>query len=150
MKRRGNGNLAAPFMLVWVKPRGPMRRPKTIDIVLDKEAELARIERLAILLDSEFVIPGTDVRFGLDPLVGLIPVVGDVIGLIASLYIVHRLSRLDLPRWTRIRMVWNAVIDTLGGIFPVIGDIFDVAFKANVKNIALARRALAKRRKRVR
>lgn len=119
--------------------------PKTIDIVLDKDAELARIERFAQLLDSEFVIPGTEVRFGLDSLIGLIPGIGDAIGLIASFYIVHRLKKLDLPRWTRIRMVWNVVIDALAGIFPLVGDIFDVAFKANVKNIDLARRALKKR-----
>lgn len=118
---------------------------KTIDIVLDKDAELARIERFAQLLDSEFVIPGTDVRFGLDSLVGLIPGIGDAIGLIASLYVTHRLNRLDLPRWTRLRMYWNVGIDALAGIFPIVGDIFDVAFKANIKNIELARRALKKR-----
>ncbi len=118
---------------------------KTIDIVLDKDAELARIERFAQLLDSEFTIPGTDVRFGLDSLIGLIPGIGDAIGLIASLYVVHRLKRLDLPRWTRVRMYWNVAIDALAGIFPLVGDIFDVAFKANMKNIDLARRALKKR-----
>ena len=116
--------------------------PKTITVILDKEAELARIERIAQLLDSEFVIPGTDVRFGLDSLVGLLPGIGDAIGLIASLFVLHLLNRLDLPRWTRWRMIWNVAIDTLGGIFPVIGDIFDVAFKANLRNVALARRAL--------
>ena len=119
--------------------------PQTIDIVLDKEAELARIERIAILLDSQFTIPGTDVRFGLDSLVGLLPGIGDAIGLIASLFIMHQLNRLDLPRLTRWRMAWNVGIDTLAGIVPVIGDIFDVAFKANIKNIALARRALARK-----
>jgi len=125
-----------------------MAAPKTITIISDKDAELARIERVAVLLDSKFIIPGTDVRFGLDSLVGLLPGIGDLIGLLAGFYVIHLLNRLDLPRWTRLRMLWNIAIDTLGGIFPVIGDIFDVAFKANMKNIALARRALARTKRR--
>ena len=124
------------------------RAPKTIEIITDKDAELERIERIAILFDSQFTIPGTDVRFGLDSLVGLLPGIGDAIGLIASLFIYHQLGRLELPRWTRWRMIWNIAIDALAGIIPVIGDIFDVAFKANVKNIALAKRALAKGQRR--
>jgi len=125
-----------------------MAAAKTITIITDKEAELARIEGIAVLLDSQFVIPGTEVRFGLDSLIGLLPGIGDVIGLLASLFVLHLLNRLELPRWTRWRMVWNIVIDTLAGIVPVIGDIFDVAYKANIKNVALARRALAKTKKR--
>ena len=121
------------------------RAPKTITVVMDKEAELDRIERIATLLDSEFVIPGTNVRFGLDSLVGLIPGVGDFIGLLASLYVMHLLNRLDLPRWTRMRMAWNVIIDGLAGVVPLVGDIFDVAFRANIKNVDLARRALRKR-----
>jgi hypothetical protein len=125
-----------------------MAAAKTITIITDKDAELARIERIATLLDSQFVIPGTEVRFGLDSLIGLLPGIGDAIGLVASLFVLHLLNRLELPRWTRWRMIWNVVIDTLAGIVPVIGDIFDVAYKANIKNVALARRALAKAKKR--
>lgn len=109
---------------------------------LDVSAELDRLEALANMLDSWVAIPGTDVRIGLDPIVGLVPGVGDAIMLVASLYIVERLSRLGLSRWTRTKMVGNVLIDFLIGTVPVIGDIFDVAFKANVANVALARRSL--------
>jgi hypothetical protein len=129
---------------------GRRTAPKTITIVTDKEAELERIERFATLLDSQFTIPGTDVKFGIEAIVGLFPVVGDLIGFICSAVIYHQLKQLDLPRWTRVRMGWNIAIDTLAGIIPIVGDIFDVAYKANTKNIALARRALAKERKRIR
>jgi hypothetical protein len=122
-------------------------RARTIDIVLDKDAELARVEKIARVLDSEFVIPGTGVRYGLDPLLGLIPGVGDLIGFLIGVYIIHRLDRLEMSGWTRFRMFWNITVDLLGGLFPVIGDIFDVAFKANLKNVELARRALARQRK---
>lgn len=134
-------------MTVATARRAP---PKTITIVTDKDAELARIERFAILLDSQFTIPGTDVKFGLDSLAGLIPGIGDVIGLICSMVIFHQLKELDLPRWTRIRMGWNIALDTVAGIVPIVGDIFDVAYKANIKNIALARKALSKQTKRLR
>jgi hypothetical protein len=109
---------------------------------LAASAELDRIEALATMLDSWVAIPGTDVRIGLDPLVGLLPGVGDVIMLVASLYVVDRLSRLGLSRWARLRMIGNVLIDSAIGAIPVLGDIFDVAFKANVANVALARREL--------
>jgi hypothetical protein len=124
--------------------------PKTITIVTDKEAELEKIERFATLLDSQFTIPGTNVKFGLESIVGLVPGIGDAIGFICSAIIFHQLKQLDLPAWTRMRMGWNIAIDTLAGVVPIVGDIFDVAFKANTKNIALARRALSKERKRLR
>jgi Domain of unknown function (DUF4112) len=132
--------------------RTPARRaaPRTIHVITDKDAELARIEKFATLLDSQFTIPGTDVKFGLEAIAGLVPVVGDIIGFVCSAVIYHQLKQLDLPAWTRFRMGWNIAIDTLAGIVPVLGDIFDVAFKANMKNIELARRALAKEKKRLR
>ena len=109
---------------------------------LDAESELVRLESLATLLDSWFVIPGTGIRVGLDPIVGLVPGVGDAVMFIASLYIVDRLSRLGLSSWTKLRMLGNVVVDLLIGSIPVLGDIFDVGFKANIRNLALARRAL--------
>jgi hypothetical protein len=106
--------------------------------------ELERIEQLADLLDARFTVPGTSIRFGVDSVLGLIPALGDAAGLFASLYIMTRLERLDLPRWTRRRMMANVAIDALAGAVPLLGDLFDVAFKANRRNIALARRALEK------
>ena len=106
--------------------------------------ELESLEQLANLLDARFTVPGTSIRFGVDSVLGLIPALGDAAGLFASLYIMTRLERLDLPVWTRRRMMANVAIDALAGIVPLLGDVFDVAFKANRRNIALARRALEK------
>jgi hypothetical protein len=110
----------------------------------DAERDLERIERIADLLDAQFVVPGTSIRFGLDSLFGLVPALGDAAGLFASLYVMKRLSALGLPSWTRHRMLLNIAVDAAGGTLPLLGDIFDVAFKANRRNIALARRALEK------
>jgi hypothetical protein len=104
--------------------------------------ELEELERLADLLDAQFTLPGTNIRFGLDSILGLIPAVGDAVGLFASLYIMRRLERLGVSRWVRARMISNVAVDSLVGVVPLLGDVFDVAFKANRKNIALARRAL--------
>jgi hypothetical protein len=106
--------------------------------------ELERIERIADLLDSRFTIPGTTVRFGLDSLMGLIPGLGDAAGLFASLYVMQRLSELGLPKTTRTRMALNIALDTAAGVVPLVGDVVDLAFRANRKNIELARRALEK------
>jgi hypothetical protein len=106
--------------------------------------ELERIERIADLLDSRFTIPGTNVRFGLDSLMGLIPGLGDAAGLFASLYVMQRLSELDLPKTTRTRMALNIALDTAAGAVPLLGDFFDVAFRANRRNIELVRRVIEK------
>jgi hypothetical protein len=106
--------------------------------------ELERIERLAKLLDTQFTLPGTSIRFGMDSIIGLIPGVGDAAGLLASVYILSRLERLGLSRAARIQMIANIAIDTLVGAVPIFGDVFDVAFRANRRNVALARRVLEK------
>lgn len=107
--------------------------------------EIARLEWLADLLDSRFRIPGTQIRFGLDPLVGLVPVAGDFIGLLASLYIVVELADLGLPLFTKLRMLTNILLDFFVGSIPLVGDVLDVAIRVNRKNLALARRALERR-----
>ena len=116
----------------------PPRRARELDI----EAELARIERIAYLLDAWIEIPGTSIRVGLDPIVGLLPGVGDALTFFASIYVIDRLSRMGLSPLTRARMVGNVVIDFLVGSVPVLGDLFDVGFKANIRNLELARREL--------
>lgn len=115
----------------------------TLEILSRNEAEeLERLERLAELLDSRFRVPGTDMRFGLDPLLGLVPVLGDAVAAIISIFIVLRLANLGVSRFTQARMLLNIVLDFGIGSVPVIGDILDVAYKVNIKNIALARRNL--------
>ena len=107
--------------------------------------KLARLEWLAELLDSRFRIPGTNIRFGLDPLTGIVPVAGDFVSALIGLYIVIELAALGLPAWTKIRMLLNILADFFIGSLPIVGDILDVAFRSNRMNVALARRALAKR-----
>lgn len=99
--------------------------------------------RLARLLDSAFAIPGTNIRLGLDALVGLIPGGGDVVGAALSSGIVLMAMREGVPAPVLWRMVANIGIDALIGAVPLIGDLFDVAWKANTKNAELLDRYLA-------
>ncbi len=100
-------------------------------------ARLARIKRLAWLVDAAFVLPGTRFRFGLNSLIGLAPVGGDLILGAISLYIVREAHRLGLPRHLVMRMIGNVAVEVAGGSIPVLGDLFDVALKANLRNIKL-------------
>ena len=112
---------------------------------LDTRAELERLDRLADLLDSRFRIPGLGVRFGLDGILGLVPGVGDVATLGPSAYLVWRAHRLGADRRTLARMAANAGVDFVVGGVPLLGDVFDVAFKANRRNIELLKRHLSER-----
>jgi hypothetical protein len=103
---------------------------------------LARLEALARLLDSAIVIPGTRFRFGADAVVGLFPVVGDIISGLFSTYIIVQARRLGAPNWLLLRMAANTFMDTAVGAVPLAGDVFDVMFRANLKNLALLRRHL--------
>jgi hypothetical protein len=104
------------------------------------EAAVARLDALATLMDSAVQIPGTSIRMGLDALVGLVPVVGDLVGQAVAGYIIWEARRLGVSRWVVARMAANSLIDTAIGAIPIAGDVFDVAFKANRKNVALLRR----------
>ena len=116
--------------------------------VLSDEEELRLLDTLADLLDSRFVIPGTNIHFGLDGVLGLLPVIGDILSAFISLYLIQRASRLGLSPWLKARMLWNVALDTAIGAIPVVGDAFDVGFKSNKRNMALVRRALEKRTRR--
>jgi hypothetical protein len=98
---------------------------------------LARARTLTRLLDSAARVPGTSFRFGLDPLLGLVPGLGDVAGAALSGYVVLLASRLGAPKTVLVRMLGNVVIDTVGGTIPVVGDLFDAGWKANTRNLAL-------------
>jgi hypothetical protein len=108
------------------------------------EAAVARIEALARLMDSAIEIPGTNVRFGLDAIIGIVPVLGDLLSQIVSSYIIWEARQLGVSRFTMARMIWNSTVDTLIGIVPIAGDAFDVIFRANMKNLALLKAHLAK------
>ena len=101
-----------------------------------------RIRILARLLDNAIPVPGTNWRIGLDPILGLIPGVGDLIGAVLSGYIVLEAVRAEVPTFTLARMLVNVGIDTLLGAIPGLGDVFDAAWKSNVMNVALLERHL--------
>ena len=100
----------------------------------------ARVDRLARLLDRAVGIPGTNIRFGLDSILGLIPGMGDVATGALSIYIILEAARMGAPRATLVRMLGNVAIDTFGGSVPVLGDLFDVAWKSNSRNVELLQR----------
>ncbi len=103
---------------------------------------LAALERLAVLLDSAFRFPGTRIRFGLDPLIGLVPGVGDALGALIGAWIVIEGVRLGVSTATGLRMVLNLGVDALLGTVPILGDLFDVFDQADLRNVALIRRHL--------
>jgi hypothetical protein len=96
---------------------------------------------LASLLDDIFRIPGTAIRFGLDPLIGLVPAVGDLLTGAASFLIIFSAWQRQLPKVTVARMMANVAIDTLVGSIPLLGDAFDTAWKSNRKNMNLLQRS---------
>jgi len=101
---------------------------------------LAALRKWAVLLDSAFQVPGTKMRFGLDPIVGLIPGAGDIITGFFSVMIVVHAMRLKVPKVVVGRMLLNTGIDVLVGAVPLLGDLFDAGFKANLRNLALLER----------
>lgn len=103
------------------------------------DAVLARLDLLAHLLDTAFVIPGTNRRVGLDAAIGLIPVVGDLITTALSSYIIWEARRLGVPKLVLMRMIANTAIDGAIGVIPLAGDLFDAFYKANSRNVALLR-----------
>lgn len=111
---------------------------------LTREQRIARIEALAQLLDVAFVIPGTKVRYGVDGLIGLIPVVGDILTTAISLWIVREARALGAPRHLVARMLGNVAVDGVVGLVPFVGDAFDVMWRANVRNVRMLRKWLDK------
>jgi len=112
---------------------GDLARPRS------RGARIARIDALATLLDTALVIPGTGVRFGLDALIGLFPVVGDIITTALSLFIVHEAYQLGAPGHVIARMLGNVALDGVFGAVPLVGDAFDVLWRANRRNVRLLR-----------
>jgi hypothetical protein len=106
-------------------------------------ARAKRVRLVAKLLDNAITIPGTGWKIGLDPIVGLIPGIGDLITAVMSGYIILEAARANASPLTLARMVTNVGIDTLVGAIPALGDVFDAAWKSNTKNVALLERHLA-------
>ena len=106
---------------------------------VDADDTRRRLDELAWLLDSSIPIPGTRLTIGLDALIGLVPFIGDLIGVLLSGYIVGEAARLGAPRIVLARMAYNIAIEGVVGIVPVAGDVFDAAWKANQRNVRLLR-----------
>ena len=106
---------------------------------------LARLEALAKLMDGAFVVPGTEIRLGLDAIIGLIPGIGDAISAAISSYLIWEARKLGISKWLIARMVANTAIDAVIGAIPVAGDVFDIMFRANQKNLALLRKHLERK-----
>ena len=101
---------------------------------------LEALRRWARIFDSAFRIPGTQITFGLDPILGLIPGLGDVASPIFSLFFIRHGVRLGVPKVVLARMVLNVIVDSAVGVIPVIGDLFDFGWKANAWNLQLLER----------
>ena len=111
---------------------------------LTREQRLARLDALSRLLDVAFVVPGTNIRYGIDGLIGLVPVLGDIITTAISLWVVREARALGAPWYLTTRMLGNVALDGVIGLVPVAGDAFDVMFRANVRNVRMLQRWLDK------
>jgi hypothetical protein len=109
---------------------------------LTREQRLKRLEAMAKLLDVAFILPGTNIRYGIDGIIGLIPVVGDIIATALSLFLVREARALGAPWHVVARMLGNVAVQGVVGSVPVAGDAFDVLFRANMRNARIVRRWL--------
>jgi hypothetical protein len=109
-------------------------------VAATQDPAVLALRKWATLLDSAFQVPGTQMRFGLDPVVGLIPGIGDIVtGFFSVMMLVHAV-RLRVPKIVLARMTMNVGVDLLVGAVPVLGDLFDAGYKANLRNLALLER----------
>jgi hypothetical protein len=111
---------------------------------LTREQRLARLNALATLLDIAFILPGTKIRYGVDGVIGLIPVVGDIIATALSLWVVREARAIGAPWHITARMLANVALDGTVGMVPLAGDAFDVMFRANMRNVRLLKRWMEK------
>jgi len=109
-----------------------------------RRERIARLDALASLLDTALLIPGTNIRFGLDAVIGLVPGIGDAVTTAMSLFIVHEAHLLGAPGHVIARMLANVALDGLVGAVPIVGDAFDVMWRSNRRNMRLLRQWLDK------
>ena len=122
------------------------QRPRPMDMPLGRDpvAVRRRIEAMEQVLERSFVIPGINQPVGLDAIAGLIPVVGDLVSAAMGAYIVWEASNLGMPKWKLWRMAGNVAFDSAIGAIPLVGDVFDVLFRSNTRNLRIVRRHLDK------
>jgi hypothetical protein len=126
----------------------PPRRPQPMRVALptgtDPHSVRRRVEGLEKVLEHGFRVPGIGFEFGLDAIVGLIPVVGDIIGASLGAYLVWEAKNLGLPKWKLWRMGGNVALDTAVGLVPFAGDALDFLFRSNSRNLRILKRHLDK------
>lgn len=110
----------------------------------DPQAVRMRVEALEKLLERAFRIPGTKIPFGLDSIIGLVPVLGDLITAAMGAYLVWEARNLGMSKWQLIRMTANVGIDTAIGAIPLVGDAFDLVWRSNTKNLRIIKKHLDK------
>lgn len=128
----------------------PQDAPRVEDAVArlltrDEKGELEFIRQIRKWMDEAITLPGTNLKVGLDPIIGLIPGIGDLSSAAIGAYVLRAANRLGVPTVVMVRMLFNLVIDTLIGVIPVVGDYLDVLYKANSKNVALVEQAIVNR-----
>ena len=125
-------------------PRRPQPLRAALPIGNDPQSIRHRIEALEKALEHGFRVPGTRYEFGLDAIVGLIPVVGDVVGAAFGAYLVWEAKNLGMSKWKLWRMAGNVGLDTAVGLIPFIGDAMDFLFRSNTRNLKILTRHLDK------
>lgn len=124
----------------------PTLERTSVPTTFDADERLRWVERIARLMDSQFQLPGTRFRFGLDPLLGLVPIVGDLSTTVVSVALLLTMLRHGASGAVVVRMGLNILIDSIFGAVPIIGNLFDFAYKSNERNVALLRRHYAEGR----
>lgn len=120
-------------------------RAGTYGRTLSHAERVARLERLARVMDAAFAIPGTRIRLGADAALGLVPGVGDLVAKIAAAYILYEAHQLGVPKRKLVRMGGNVLVDLMFGSVPVAGDVFDVFWRANSRNLKIVRDHIERR-----
>ncbi len=123
---------------------GPDGMSFTLPIGTDPASIRARVEAMEYLLERSFRIPGLNVPVGLDALIGLVPVLGDVVTTAMGAYIVWEARNLGLSKWSLTRMGANVAFDTLIGLVPLVGDAADLVFRSNTRNLRIIKKHLDK------
>ena len=119
---------------------GVERAVRPRPLTAGQEQRLKALRHISRLLDSAFVVPGTEYRIGLDPILGLVPGLGDLTSPLVAIALLWQSRDLGIPRVVQLRMIFNVAIDALVGLLPLAGDFFDFAWKANDRNLALLER----------
>ncbi len=124
---------------------GPTRAEaiaSTLPLGRDPASVSRRVEALEKVLERAFVIPGLNRHVGLDALIGVVPVAGDILAAVIGAYLIWEARNLDMPKWKLLRMMANVGFDTLLGSVPVAGDMFDFFYRSNSRNLKIVRKHL--------